>query len=626
MSRNRSYYGPRRKRRYDRYNDWYDDSSYPRRRGCFAALRRFVWRVLVTIMILVGIVVGVIALVLILSHVAAFLVLLKYLVYVGAGLAALGLLYLVVRIFVAISHRISAASTARSKARIEREHVRIERERARQAHTQVQMQQVHLAREEYALAEKYQPQWVPPSRKVQMPVQFAQEANTIPPSLSLQRPKATRHLTVQESEPEENSPSPVPSALSNQVQQSGEKKAPSPAIPSIGHLLDKTVKAGQREIVHGFRVSNGTIEEVRGELPGTAIIAGKSGSGKTRRIILMVFQALLMLHALGKGYKITVCDPHFEKPDGLLKVLAPFIPWLHIAKTKSEIVAAAQEHLDELESRLVPGGSQEDLRPRLLIIDEFPKLMRGTELSKAEKRIIADAVRKSAVEYRGVFGYAWIIGQEWTQDAIFDTAIRKDVQAIFCHQLSVEYADYLFPLQTKIQRTIQEIERRECVFKDADNHVLRITTTTVTDDEIPALVAYLERHVPRQQMQQAAPVKNPAWYVHDPVPASTDDGAWASQQTLPDLQAVPWPAPDGTMQRTLPLAQAGANVQQRPAPLVLPAPPQDPWMETVLVPENELERVVANEHPPHQRQKPVLLPPPDPFALLAQAQRRKKAR
>jgi hypothetical protein len=450
------------------------------------------------LLFIMGAIVLFLLLLLIAFHFAIFVQVLSYALFVVVGFAFLGILYAIVRMLTAISRRISAASIDRSKARTERERARIEKERVQQAHNQVQMQQSKLRREEYAFYDRYQ-------RRV-FASPLAQEGRTLQGNAAQQQPKrrTTRNLALEEQEKQREKSPPVP-----------------PTIPHIVQLLDNLVRVGQTDLLHGFLIKDGAVEAIRGELPGTAIIAGKGRSGKTRRIILMVFQALLVFHALGKGFKITVCDLHAEKPDGLLKVLAPFIPWLSVARTYSEIVAAAREHIEESESRLTPQGSRngEGLMPRLLIIDEFPKLMRSQILSKAEKRLIADAVRKSAVEYQGIGGYAWIIGQEWTEDAIFDTALRKDAQAIFCHQLSAEYAAFLFPLETRTQRLIQQIERRECVYKDADNHVLRIMTTTVTDEEIPSLVEYLARYVPRPASGQrnSSSSQEPLWQADHPV-------------------------------------------------------------------------------------------------------------
>jgi len=66
-----------------------------------------------------------------------------------------------------------------------------------------------------------------------------------------------------------------------------------------------------------------------------------------------------------------------------------------------------------------------------------------------DKRAIAKCVRESATQYRGVFGAAWIIGQEFTEDALGDTAIRKDAHAILCHQLSDEYVKFSFQETSK---------------------------------------------------------------------------------------------------------------------------------------------------------------------------------
>ena len=128
----RRYYGrpaPRR-RSYD--NDYY---SYPPRRrgGCLAPIRRFFRNVAIVLLVAIGAIVLFLIVLLIAFNFAIFVQILFYALFVVAGLAVLGLLYLVIRIIAAISSRISAASIARSKAKIERERAHIERERVEQA-------------------------------------------------------------------------------------------------------------------------------------------------------------------------------------------------------------------------------------------------------------------------------------------------------------------------------------------------------------------------------------------------------------------------------------------------------------------------------------------------------------
>jgi hypothetical protein len=595
----------RRRRAPARYrDDYYEDDYYSRRRGRRRSpniIQRFFIKLLWTLTVIVTFVL----LLLIAFNFVLFIKILVYVLFVIAGLGILWVFYLAIRLITSISLRISEARKASALAK--QEQVRVQQEQER-----IKLAQSKRARDEYAFYQKRQPTdrdldrySSSPRRTRVLREEEAPGGDQVPSSRM--SPYQTRVLAQQA-----------------QIQQVSEQQVetPPPAIPHIIQVLGNLVQVGQTDLLHGFLVNkkNGTIEAVRGELPGTAIIAGKGRSGKTRRIILMVFQALLVFHALGKGYKITVCDPHAEKPDGLLKVLAPFLPWLHTARTNSEIVAVAREHLEELESRLSPGGSRngEGLMPRLLIIDEFPKLMKSS-LSKTEKRIIADAVRKSAVEYQGVFGYVWIIGQEWTEDAIFDTALRKDAQAIFCHQLSAEYASFLFPLETKTQRLVQQIERRECVFKDADNHVLRIMTTTVTDEEIPELVNYLTRYVPRP-----APRQTRAPSSQQPQPRQKNHleqqafQAHASSRQRSEVSIQQ----EGSVRRTRILRENPPQANGSPDDTVLVPEPEEAIPQEVLTSAaGETATVPATED---QRTPQGTFVTAEQFALLAKIQRKKR--
>lgn len=394
--------------------------------------------------------------------------------------------YWVVRIWTAISRSLSIASAERAQAAALKAKAKQEKIKSQQSSVQVQREQVRLAKESFDQDQH-------------------RRTASQQPQLAAQQHR-TRVLT----RPIEDAPH-APSSQPQPV---------SPALaPSVSQLLNAgAIRVGQTDMVYGFEVVNGKLELIRGELPITAIIAGRGRSGKTRRMMLMVFQALLLIHAAGGG-KITICDPHYEKDDSLAKVLASFAPWVQFAITETAIVEAAKDHSAELESRLTPAGSLngEGQQIRLLIIDEFNRLMK--RLSKKDKQVLTTAVRESAVQWGGVGGRAWIAGQEFTMDALGDTAIRKDAQVIFCHPLSDEYASDLFPKDTRAQRMVQQISRRECVYKDSDNVVKRIITPTVGDEQIDGMVAYLTRYVPRQvsarrttrhmQQQAAQPAAQP---------------------------------------------------------------------------------------------------------------------
>ena len=139
-----------------RYYDDYDDYSYRRRRGgCFAPIRRFFRSVAIVLLTAVGAIIFFLVVLLIAFNFQTFVQVLYYAFFVGAGLVALGLLYVIVRIITAISHRLSAASAARSKAKLERERVRMEQERVQQAQIQARSQQAKLVRDDYAFYQKY---------------------------------------------------------------------------------------------------------------------------------------------------------------------------------------------------------------------------------------------------------------------------------------------------------------------------------------------------------------------------------------------------------------------------------------------------------------------------------------
>jgi hypothetical protein len=502
----------------------------------------------------------------------------------AAVFAALATLYGLARLFAAISKQLSTASAESAKTRMLKAKAKQEKAKTQQADVQVKLAQRKLVHP------------TPSSDQRQPPIRRTRNLQDTPqvPQASQRQSYRTRNLQEQDA------------SQAPQQQQQSVPPPPPVTIPHIAQLLGNAIQIGQTDMLHGFKITKNGLVVIRGELPHTAIIAGKSGSGKTRRVILMIFQALLIFHALGKGYRITVCDPHAEKPGGLLKLLAPFIPWLTVARSYPEMIAASRDHIDEMESRLTPQGSRngEVLMPRLIIFEEFPKVMKSKMISRADKQIIAECVRESAVQYRDIGGFSWIIGQEWTQDAIFDTAIRKDAEAILCHQLSAEYAASLFPLETELQRLAQQIERRECIFKDADNHVHRTITATVPNEEIETMVAYLARSIPRQvpqrrttkTIQQVPPPQQPgAFYMADTEnlapgerrPSATWQGPPAPPTQMPEpevnRQQYGYPSRALHRNRLMPQAQQTTRTTENLAQVSQDADgsPDD----TILVPE-----------------------------------------
>jgi hypothetical protein len=520
----------RRRAQHSRY------SGHPyqyRREGCFSRIGRFFLNLFYGLIIgglavlLVGFVVThfqqTIAFIVSLFAFLSFLIsifpqILHYGFIVGCVFAGLGLLYGLVRLISAISERLAEASAKRARAGMEKARLKQEKERAHQAKIQSQREQVRLAQTTFDYDQRMRDRYRPPQPEGQQP-RRTRSLQEVPQAS--QTSYRTRNL---QDLPQPSQPGPQPSAPL--------------AIPSISQLLGPAIAMGQADMLNGFEFGNGELIAIRGELPVTAIVAGKGRSGKSRRMMLMIFQAILMFQSVGGG-KITICDPHWMKPDGLSNVLAPFAPWVSFARTDDEIIAAAKEHITEFESRLTANGSLngEGLMLRLIIIDEFSKLMKSEDISKRDKQILTKCVRETSVQWGGVGGRAWIAGQEFTEDAIGDTAIRKGAQSIYCHQLSDEYTSFLFPRDTRAQRMAQHIARRECIYKDSDNVVKKIITPTVFDEEINSMAAYLARYVPQmsrrrtRQISQRPPTR-PIQQQGAPFMAQTED-LTPKQPTIP---------------------------------------------------------------------------------------------
>lgn len=669
----------RKRRSSQRYHDasssrssHYRESRYlePRyqREGCLERIKRFFTNLFIIIIITSIVVIGVGYLfthfqqvVLFVRSIFAFITfvisIFPLLLRIGLVLLSIAMVLIVgyglIHLISNIRERMAQASLASSKAKQAKLQAKLQKD---QGKLEVQRKQVVLAQENHAYDQRVRRDYAGDSSGQQLTVR-----------------RATRNLALEEQTAQRQQ---------NERQLGQPQSSTPPSPPSISQLLGKSVRSGQTDMLHGFEITNGRLEEVRGELPITAIVAGRGGSGKTRRIILMVFQAILAFHAAGGG-KITICDPHWIKPDGLANVLAPFADWLHFARTDEEIIAAAKEHVAEMESRLTPQGSLhgEGLQPRLIIIDEFGRLMKSENISTKDKHILTKCVRETAVQWRGVKGRAWIGGQEFTQDAIGDTAIRKDAQAIFCHQLSDEYASFLFPRDTKAQRLVQQIGRRESVYKDEDNGVRRIATITVDDPEIDTMVAYLTRCVPRQvtQRRQAQQIpKRPrtqtqseqravaqqqgaAFYLARTEELAPKQPSTVSRQRIATAAPATWGSEYDETQRHQ-YGYPSSRTLQNPHVVVPVTPtahsqaiamhenedqalrnvhsaPDDTWLDTVLVPEEVLEAslrtsrqsqtAVPSWHGPSTEsltQRPTMQPVQNSLDALAAARDKKKKR
>jgi hypothetical protein len=267
-----------------------------------------------------------------------------------------------------------------------------------------------------------------------------------------------------------------------------------PVIPSLLDLIEQQVIApGKMEMVMGYdalTLKRGSLEIVTGSWPGTHAVAGKGRSGKTRRVIAMVVQALV------SGAHVVICDPHATKPDSLARALEPLEPWLKIARGEREIAQVSHDFFGEMELR-VSGLSEEkhddgQYKPWLIVFDEWSRLMTTQSIEEDDREIMKLTATNCATQYAGYGGYCCIIGQLWTQDATGGTEIRRSIQAAFVHQLHEEYARFFFS-KAKWYNRAGELNRRACIYKDTDGIIREIVTMTVPDDACMRVAELLTR-------------------------------------------------------------------------------------------------------------------------------------
>jgi hypothetical protein len=240
-------------------------------------------------------------------------------------------------------------------------------------------------------------------------------------------------------------------------------------IPDLLHLLKHDMLGGL-DLLLGYRVDGtpryGMWDDLR-----TFVVAGKSRSGKTVTMAFYIVQALLA------GAVVYVCDPHYSKKSGLLKVLDPLVPYLQVARKDSEIVTLVKNFKAIMETRVAALDSSN--RPMLLVIDEWSKLLR--DLSSDDTDVLVNTVLACAEEYAGYNGYAMIAGHEWTareSGGRKGAAIRRGFHAVFLHRIDEEYARYLLPgaKGRKMAKQAPNLATGRAIFLDAegDYDTLRI--------------------------------------------------------------------------------------------------------------------------------------------------------
>src|SRR5882757_1108674 len=256
------------------------------------------------------------------------------------------------------------------------------------------------------------------------------------------------------------------------------------AIPTLFDLLSiGEIYYGMTDMILGYQ-EGGQI--VRGKWPNTFAVAGKGRSGKTRRVVFMLVQALM------SGAHITICDPHYNKHDSLTKELEPLAPWLHFAGSMDEIMNAANEYLTEMQHREDTKVDDDfTWQPRLIVFDEWSKLMTRIEEEDSEK--LKEVVTAASQEYAGFNGYASIIGQSWVAEECGGTKIRRALHAVFVHRIDTDYAKYLIK-PAKWNKLTEQLQTGHCFYQDLDGKVTKLVMPFV-EDRAGVKVAELLRQV-----------------------------------------------------------------------------------------------------------------------------------
>lgn len=316
------------------------------------------------------------------------------------------------------------------------------------------------------------------------------------------------------------------------VAKRGKKVIVTPVIPSILEEIENGVIAiGQLSMHMGYEKSKTGLLPIIDAWPGTFAIAGRGRSGKTRRVLTIIMQALI------GNCRVFICDPHSHKPDSLTNLLGPLASRLTIARGDVEIVEMSRYFLAEMENRVQ--GLSQDATPWLIIYDEFSRLMTTTKIDDDDKQVIQDCVVHCSTEYAGFLGFAGIIGQVWTEDATGGTAIRRSLHKVFVHQLSAEYSKFF--LKGRWANKSEDLSSRECLYRQ-DGEVKLIATHTVPDDTSSWFADWLDEHMPVGEIA-AAPTRL----------------RLAPAQSRPARERVETPARESAQDETLYLGPAQAH-------------------------------------------------------------------
>lgn len=279
------------------------------------------------------------------------------------------------------------------------------------------------------------------------------------------------------------------------ITQRKNKVTVTPAVPSIIELIDRgVITRGQLMMHMGFEHEKGGLVPVVDRWPGTFIVAGMGRSGKTRRVLTIIIQAIL------GNARIFILDPHRTKRDGLAKLLEPVSPWLTIGRGASESMDLARAFATEMRHRVANEYEGDGYwQPWVLICDEWSAIMTDGSLgfSEDDQELLIDLVTYCSTQYAGYNGFAGIIGQVWTNESC-PTTIRRSAHKVFVHQLNHEYAQFFF--RGKWATKAEELETRQCIYRQGAETKL-IVTHDVPDNTAEWVASWLSEHMPIQELQ-----------------------------------------------------------------------------------------------------------------------------
>ena len=582
----------RRSRRRGRRSYGYsDDYSSPRRRrsGCLTPIRRFFHHVVMTMLLALGAILFFCIVLLIAFNFATFVHLLLYALYVGAGLAVLGLLYLVVRIIAAISHRISGASLARSKAKIERARVQQARLQVRQGSVRVLAQEAHLARAQQDRSD------VPPrSRRTpgigeDVPLQVS--------SSMRQSPYRTRNLRESRQEPLVRvlpalSSVPIPPEAPMREETDLERLG----MPRKGQRFayqdyQHTLKAGQRLL--GIR-KGGTARVSLLDAVKILLVLGSSGSGKSTTVLA---HALRHVH---DGGLLIVCDPGGFKPDSITQRMGSLrealFPGTTVALEHDAIMGNIERYHQELERRR--RGADMSI-PLLLLVDE----LNGLLMNKSIKKALTDLLAQFGQEARN-YNLSLIL---CAQRASGLADIRNSMISFICHRCPEMEAEKILP--ARYARLAPQLGLGQTFVADANGDIDALQQVLLTPEDIAMSVRGLRFRTP-PQTEPLIP-RSPRVPVRHSTPPPQKGTIRRTQ--LVQAPDAPTSQPPPRVARSSPAGAGAIWGEAQPEKPPSPSPSQAEPMTEELLPE-----------PPRSTRPPD--PPPgrqDTFELLALRRKKK---